>query len=174
MAFSGIAACRLYRANGWRSLCSLHLQGSSVPTNPEQHSFSRPWFLAGFLLNASTMQSSQGTVNSIRTSSFEASDRMTMSGHRDVAVMCAGNLKSCLSRFTISCQSCPVESRPVADLGHCFNCSPTLIKVICFFLSEGSGTCLRLWLRRHSQRLPSAPGHDTSKTGHPLVTLDNC
>lgn len=57
-----------------------------------------------------------------------------MSGRNDVSAMCARNL-SCLPRSTISCQSCPVVSRPSATLCCGLGFSPDFMNDM-YFLGE--------------------------------------
>ena len=65
-----------------------------------------PCYLAFFLSNSSSMWSSQGMA-----SCLVASDKIRMSGHKDITAMCAENLSG-LPRSTMNGPSCAVVSRP--------------------------------------------------------------
>ncbi len=68
-----------------------------------QHSPANSPYLALFRSNVSSIWSSQGTVNSSRTTRLYDSENKTMSGLSVVMAMVSVNL-SCLPRSTFSCQ----------------------------------------------------------------------
>ena len=106
-----------------------------------RHSPANSSYLALFLSNASSIRSSQGTVNSSSITCLVDSDMRTKSGLSVVTVMVSGNL-SCLPRSTFRCQSLAVVRSPPVWLGRCCDFSPALTKVMeclagcCCLLSE--------------------------------------
>ncbi len=108
-----------------KSLRALH---NDWPTNPLQPtSMGRQWvihlllqhspanssYLALFCSNASSIRSSQDTVNSSKTTCLDSENRTISGLSVDVAIV-SGNL-SCLPRSTFSCQSRAVARSPPAE-----------------------------------------------------------
>lgn len=103
-----------------------------------QHSSTSSEYLALFLLLASSVRSSQGTVSFRRIAYLKAAELRTMSGLSMILATALGNF-NCFLRSTLSSQLCVNANRSgevfrIATAGF----SLALMKAMVFFIGRGS------------------------------------